>query len=273
MHCSIPKGLVHMATEVTGLVLTKDGERHLARCLQSLDFCGRILVVDSESTDRTREIAREQGAEVLVRPWSGPLPQFRYALEQITTEWVVSLDQDEWLSAALREDMQRLFADQQRLASQAGFWCTRRSFYFDRYLAHCGWYPDRLLRVFHKGRMEVRASGPHYSFKPTMATGRLVGDIVHHPYEGLQEHVAKINYYTQEAARSLHARGRKSGMCTALAHGVARFAKIYLLRLGFLDGRAGLVLALHGFFYAFHKYLRVVELELADKRNARDPLS
>lgn len=254
-----------MSTAFTGLVLTKDGERHLERCLQSLDFCRQILVVDSESMDRTREIASAHGAKVLVRPWQGPLPQFRYALEQVATDWVVSLDQDEWLSPELRASLEALALDPGQLDNMAGFWCSRRSFYFDRYLAHCGWYPDRLLRVFHKGRMELRASGPHYSFHPLAATGRLQGDIVHHPYEGLQEHVAKINYYTQEAAQSLHASGRKSGLVKAFGHGVARFAKIYLLRRGFLDGRAGLVLAVHGFFYAFHKYLRVAELEMQKK--------
>jgi len=258
------------ATGVTGLVLTKDGERYLARCLESLQFCSRVLVVDSESTDRTREIAAAMGAEVLVRPWQGPLPQFRYALENIDTDWVVSLDQDEWLSPELGASVRALFDDAARLRDAAGFWCSRRSYYFDRYLQHCGWYPDRLLRVFHKGRMELRASGPHYSFHPLAATDRLHGDIVHHPYSGLQEHVAKINYYTQEAATSLHEEGRKGGLARALGHGVARFAKIYLLRRGFLDGRAGLVLALHGFFYAFHKYLRVAELEARRQKAGRE---
>lgn len=255
---------------VTGLVLTKDGERHLARCLQSLDFCQSVLVVDSESSDSTREIAEALGARVLVRPWQGPLPQFRFALEQVQTSWVLSLDQDEWLSSELRASILELFGDGRQLESAAGFWCTRRSYYFDRYLKHCGWYPDRLLRVFHKERMELRASGPHYSFHPLAATEKLQGDIVHHPYAGLQEHVAKINYYTQEAARSLHEKGRRSGLFVALGHGLARFAKIYLLRRGFLDGQAGFVLAVHGFFYAFHKYLRVQELARSEKQEHKE---
>lgn len=267
-----------MPLGVSGLVLTKDGERWLERCLRSLDFCDQVLVVDSESTDRTREIAVDLGATVLVRPWQGPLPQFRYALEQVPTDWVVSLDQDEWLSPELDEAVRALFREprpmeslesRESLETLAGFWCSRRSFYFDRYLSHSGWYPDRLLRVFHKGRMELHASGPHYSFRPQGPTGRLQGDIMHHPYAGLHEHVAKINYYTQEAAQSLHEAGRKSDLLVALGHGLARFAKIYLLRRGFLDGRAGLVLAIHGFFYAFHKYLRVAELELEEERGAK----
>lgn len=248
---------------VTGLVLTKDGERWLERCLKSLDFCDRVVVVDSESSDRTREIAQEMGADVLVRPWPGPVAQFRYALEQVGDSWVVSLDQDEWLSPELRREMEILFGDAAQLEGKAGFTCPRRSFYYDRYLKHCGWYPDRLLRVFHTQRMEVTASGPHYSFHPKGPTGVLSGDIVHRPYAGLQEHVAKINYYTQEAAISLQHDGRKGGVARGIAHGMARFAKIYLLRAGFLDGRAGLLLALHGFFYALHKYVRVAEFDMS----------
>ncbi len=254
-----------MAHTMTGLVLTKDGGKWLGRCLQSLRMCDELLVVDSESTDATREIAEANGARVLVRPWEGPLPQFRYALEQVGTDWVVSLDQDEWLSPELQEDIEALLAEPGRLADAAGFLCNRRSFYFDRYLRHSGWYPDRLLRVFHKGRMEVRASGPHYSFHALGLVGRLSGDIVHHPYADLSEHVAKMNYYCQEAARDLRDKGVRSGLGKALAHGLARFFKIYCLRLGFLDGRAGAILALHGFFYAFHKYVRVAEYELEQR--------
>ncbi len=256
-----------MSARVTGLVLTKDGEMWLERCLRSLSMCDELLVVDSESTDATRDIAEANGAKVLVRPWEGPLPQFRYALEQVRTEWIVSLDQDEWLSPELSGDLEDLFRHPERLEGVAGFYCNRRSFYYDRYLRHCGWYPDRLLRVFNKQRMEVRASGPHYSFHPSMRTGRLHGDIVHRPYSGLHEHVAKMNYYCQEAAKDLRGKGKKSGLGKALAHGLARFFKIYVLRLGFLDGRAGAILALHGFFYAFHKYVRVAEYDLVENKD------
>lgn len=250
-----------MTLGLCAVVLTKDGERHLARCLESLSFCDEILVVDSQSTDATREIATAHGARVLVHPWEGPLPQFRFALAEAAMDWVLSLDQDEWLSPELAAEVQALFR-QGAPQSLAGFTCPRRSWYFDRYLKHSGWYPDRLLRLFHRQRMEVRASGPHYSFHALGPVGAFSGDIVHHPYAGLQEHLNKLNYYTQEAACSLHEKGRRAGLATALGHGLARFVKIYLLRRGFLDGRAGLILALHGFFYAFHKYIRVTELDL-----------
>lgn len=254
-------------TAVTGLVLTFNGERYLDRCLESLAFCDHVLVVDSQSTDRTREIAEELGAELIVRPWPGPVEQFRFALARIETPYVVSLDQDEWLTPELSRSIQAMLDNSTDLA---GFWCNRRSFYFDRYLRHSGWYPDRLLRVFDPKRMEVHASGPHYAFRPTGATERLAGDIVHHPYENLAEHLQKINYYTQEAAQSLRKEGKRAGLASALGHGLARFAKVYLVKLGFLDGKAGFILALHAFFYGFQKYIRVAELETRERLEQRN---
>ncbi|BDV00615.1 glycosyl transferase family 2 [Thermodesulfomicrobium sp. WS] len=244
---------------ITGLVLTKDGERHLEACLCSLAFCDEILVVDSESTDRTRDIAAACGARVLVRHWTGPADQFRFAFAEIHTPWVVSLDQDEILSPALQASIQAALADP---GDAVAFLCPRASFYFDRFLRHSGWYPDLLPRVFLLEKTEVHVSPPHYGFRPHGPTRRLAGDILHYPYANLAQHVEKMNAYTQIAAQDLVRQGKHPSVLTALAHGLARFAKIYVLRAGFLDGRAGFVLAINGFFYAFHKYLRATELAL-----------
>ncbi|MGE4554052.1 MAG: glycosyltransferase family 2 protein [Desulfovibrionaceae bacterium] len=242
---------------VTGLVLTKDGDRLLGRCLESLSWCDELLVVDSESTDRTQDIAREHGARLFVRPWPGPVEQFRFALGEVQTEWVVSLDQDELLTdeltAGVRAGLESAPAD------LAGFWVKRRSFYFNRFMKHSGWYPDRLLRVFRAGRMQVTASGAHYHFEPQGPTRRIEADIVHYPYRNFEEHLAKINSYAQQAADEMKAQGRRGGLIQAVAHAKLRFFKLYILKLGMLDGRAGLINALAGAYYAFQKYIRVEE--------------
>jgi glycosyltransferase involved in cell wall biosynthesis len=256
-----------MIETLSGLVLTRNGERLLESCLRSMEFCKEVLVVDSESDDRTRDIATACGARVLVRGWEGPQPQFRFGFEHIATDWVLSLDQDECASPELRDSIVRLFAEPPP-RDMAGYYCSRKSFYFDRFLRHSGWYPDRLLRLFRRAAMDVRTSGPHYSFHSLGPTGRLPGDIIHYPYLNLREHVEKINYYTQVSADELHAQGVRPGVGRAFAHGFARFAKLYLFKRGFLDGRAGLILAVHGFFYAFHKYLRAAELDIQARSNS-----
>ena len=245
-----------MHETVTGLVLTYNGERLLEKCLKSLDFCDELLVVDSESTDATREIAERCGARVIVRPWPGPVDQFRFALGEIRTTWVISLDQDEYLTDELRTNIQARLPKKERVA---GYYVPRSSFYFNRFMKHSGWYPDYLFRVFRSGKMEVSASGAHYHFTPLGETIKLSGDILHYPYESFRQHMDKINYYAEEGAAALRAKGRSGGVVKALLHAKMRFIKLYLLKLGFLDGTAGLCNALAGAYYTFQKYIRVEE--------------
>lgn len=241
----------------TGLVLTLNGAGRLEACLKSLDFCRELLVVDSGSTDETAEIAEACGARVRVNPWEGPARQFAFAFRQVSTPWVVSLDQDEELSPELRTSIMAALDDP---GEHSAFLCPRTSFYFDRFLRHSGWYPDLLPRVFRLDSTKVHVSGPHYGFRPEGTTARLSGDILHHPYEDMRQHVEKMNYYTQVAAEEMHGRGKKSGLGAAFGHGLARFLKIYVFRRGFLDGRAGFALAVNSFFYAFQKYARLAEM-------------
>lgn len=250
-----------MANPVTGVILTYNGQKWLAKTLASLDFCDEILVVDSGSTDETLAIAENAGARILHRDWEGTIPQFRFAFTQVATPWIVTLDQDEFLSPELAASVR---AALDAPGDAAGFFCPRRSWYLDRYIRHGGWYPDLLLRVFRLDGVELRGTLPHEEFHPAGPTRTLSGDIVHHPYEDLAEHLDKINAYTSTAARELAARGRSAGVATALGHAAGKFLKQYLLKQGFRDGRAGLVLAVHSFIYAFQKYAKLMELGRRD---------
>jgi len=252
-----------MAPHTVGIILTFNGERLLGRCLASLNFCDQLIVIDSHSTDSTLDIARAAGAVVLTRRWEGHGPQYRFALDHVRSlapkvDWVVSLDQDEYLSDALRESIVAALADP---GDAAGFLIPRSSFYYDRFLRHSGWYPDYLFRVFRPGRIEMSVSGAHTSFRPLGPAPKLVGDIIHYPYRNFREQLDKMNSYAQQGADSLKAKGRRGGVCAGVAHGAARFFKLYLLKLGVLDGRAGFINAVHGAFYAFLKHLRAGETE------------
>jgi glycosyltransferase involved in cell wall biosynthesis len=248
-----------MPVEATGLVLTFNGEKWLDRTLSSLGFCSHLLVVDSGSSDTTLDIAGRHGAEILQRDWEGTIPQFRFAFERVKTRWVVTLDQDEWLSEELKPNLAAALSEP---GENVGFWCSRLSYYYDRYIRHGGWYPDLLLRAFRLDGMELAGTLPHEEFRPLGPARRLSGDIIHHPYADLDEHVAKINSYTSVAARELAARGKRSGAAKAVARGVWKFLRVYLLKRGFMDGRAGFVLAVHSFLYAFLKYLKLAEMDV-----------
>lgn len=253
-----------MAPHIVGLILTYNGERLLERCLASLSLCDTLIVVDSCSTDATVAIAEAAGAAVLTRAWEGPGPQFRFALEHIRAmrpkvDWVVSLDQDEYLTDELAASIRTALAESSAVVDAAGFLTSRSSFYFDRFMKHSGWYPDYLFRVFRPDAMEVHVSGAHYGFRPLGPTRTLAGDIIHYPYRNFREHLDKVNSYAQQGADSIKAKGRRGGVFQGVVHGVARFFKLYLLKLGVLDGRAGFINAVHGSFYAFLKYVRAAE--------------
>lgn len=250
-----------MAERITGVVLTFNGEKWLEKTLASLDFCDALLVVDSGSTDGTLAIAEAAGATVLHRDWEGTIPQFRFAFTHVETPWIITLDQDEFLSPELKASVLAALAAP---ADAGGFFCPRRSWYLDRFIRHSGWYPDLLLRVFRLDKVEIRGMLPHEEFHPTGPTTRLTGDIVHYPYENLAEHLDKINAYTNAAAREMAAKGKRAGVGKALAHAAGKFLKQYLLKQGFRDGRAGLVLAVHSFIYAFQKYMKLAELNRGD---------
>lgn len=252
-----------MREPITAVILTFNGETWLSKTLESLSFCDEILVVDSGSTDSTLQIAQEHSAKILHRDWEGTIPQFRFAFEHVTTPWIITLDQDEFLSPELKDSV---CAALDAPKGHGGFFCPRRSWYLDRFVMHSGWYPDRLLRVFRLDSVEIRGMLPHEEFHPTGSTEVLRGDIIHYPYRDLAEHLDKINSYTSLAAREMHAKGRKAGVGTAFSHAIGKFLKQYLLKQGFRDGKAGFVLAIHSFLYAFQKYMKLVELKRSEKR-------
>ncbi|MCG8529276.1 MAG: glycosyltransferase family 2 protein [Desulfovibrionales bacterium] len=241
---------------ITGLILTYNGARLLDKCLASLSFCDNVLIVDSYSSDSTLEIADKHGATVIQNKWEGFKKQFEFGLRHIESDWVISLDQDEICSDTLRTCIQKELAS---ATDVVAFMPCRKNWYYDRFMKHSGWYPDRLIRIFKPAQLTVTQSGSHESFKALGKTKNIDADILHYPYESFAHHLEKINLYAQEGADDLKAKGKKGGLATALCHAFARFAKIYIIKLGMLDGKAGFINAMHGFFYVFLKYTRINE--------------
>lgn len=251
---------------ITGLVLTRDGERLIGKCLASLAFCDAILVVDSGSADNTLAIAREAGAEIIENPWPGFAAQFTFAARHIKTDWFFILDQDECcspeLGQAILQHVKNAFrADNDLAPPLTGFSVSRRSWYFDRFMMHGGWYPDRILRVFRAGHVTF-SQDAHIHYHPHGETEHIAsGEIIHYPYTGFFHQFAKLNVYAEQGAEALRAAGKKGGILRGTGHAFARFFRIYIVKAGFLDGRAGFLAAAHGAFYAFSKYVRVLDAD------------
>ena len=245
---------------LTALIITLNGERLLDKCLESLSFCDRILIVDSFSSDRTEEIARARGAIFIQNKWPGNAKQIRYGIDWLAanapTDWVLMLDCDEIISPELKADILAALASP---GDKTAFSMPRRTWYFDRFLKHGGCYPDRLFRLFLPDAIRIDNNGAHQKFVPAGPYGELSGDMLHYTYCSFQNQLEKLNDYAERGARDLEARGRKGGVLVGLLHGTWRFIDMYIRKLGLLDGRAGFLMAAHTSFYTFLKYVRIHE--------------
>jgi (heptosyl)LPS beta-1,4-glucosyltransferase len=210
------------------------------------------VVVDSESTDGTADLARAHGAKVYVRPFPGYAAQRTFGDEQATGDWVLHLDADERVTPELREKIQSLLSSKDETTS--AFTVRRRNSYLGRWLKHSGWYPDRQLRLYRRGSGRWRGDYVHESFQPDGTVGRLDADLLHFSVASLAEHHARMNRYTDLAAAQLLQKGAKIPAWRVWLLPPLTFLKVFLLKLGFLDGFPGFCVAWFAAHYVFLKY-------------------
>ncbi|MEZ6185435.1 MAG: glycosyltransferase family 2 protein [Planctomycetota bacterium] len=252
---------------ISACVIAFNEEAKLAACLESVAFCAELIVVDSHSTDRTREIAVERGARVIERDWPGHIEQKNFAIEQATQPWVLCLDADERVLPELRQAIEREFAD----GPQAdGYLLNRRNMYLGRWIKRCGWYPDRKLRLFKRGQGRWGGINPHdhVGLDEGSREARLAGDLEHLSYDGIADHLKTIDYFSTIAAEEKLSRGQRAVGLQVLLNPPWKFTKMFLLQRGFLDGWRGLIVAMLGAFYVFLRYAKLWELIHVQRREA-----
>jgi glycosyltransferase involved in cell wall biosynthesis len=242
------------AVFITGTIITHNEESRIAEAVASLSCCDEVLVVDSGSTDRTREIAERCGARVLVREWDGYSRQKNFAAAEAQHDWILSIDSDERLSAELAAEI----AQWKRSARGSGGSMPRRVFYLGAWIRHSGWYPDRKLRLY--DRRQGRWSGDfvHEALDVVGAITAFKGDLLHFPYRNWQDHVRRIDRYTELAAKAARAAGKRGSMLRLLLAPAATFLKAFVIRAGFLDGWRGVLIAVAGARYVFQRELRIL---------------
>ena len=244
---------------VSAYIITRNEERNIARAIESVRWMDEVVVLDSGSTDRTVEIAERLGAKVWVEPFRGFVEQKNRAMELCGCDWLFNLDADEEATPELRESI----LDVIRSAGDAGpslYVVNRRTRYLDRWIRHCGWYPEYRERLSRKGAARWEGEMLHERLAGENRSGRLAGELLHRPYPGMDEHVRKILCYADLWARRERARGRKARTIDLVTRPAARFLKMYVLRAGFLDGAPGFVVSVMGAWYAFMKYAKLHEL-------------
>jgi glycosyltransferase involved in cell wall biosynthesis len=246
-------------------VITLDEEARLGPCLESVGWADEIVVVDSGSSDRTVEVARAFTDRVLVHPFRGYGAQKNVALDHCRGEWVLSVDADERVPAALRDEIARTLAGG---PAEAGFEIARRNLFAGAWLRHGGLFPDYQMRLLRRGRVRFRERLVHESVEVAGPTGRLRTPLVHESYRGVADFVDRANRYSDLAARDLAAQGRGGSLGDLLVRPLWRFLSMYVLRLGFLDGRAGLVVATLYAYYVFLRAAKARELAPAARRGS-----
>jgi len=242
-------------------VITLDEERNLARCLRSVAWADERLVVDCGSRDRTLEIARQHGATVHVRPWSGLVAQRNLALDLARHEWVLTLDADEWLDAEAAAAVRRAL----EAPGNAAFALRRRSA-FSGALLRWAWGADWQLRLFRRDRGRFAGDRVHEFVRldPGCRARRLPGTLLQLAYPTLGAHLRKLDRYTDLAAAGLAARGRRFSAWRLVLSPPAAFVKVLILRRGVLDGVRGWLVAAGSAYYTLLKYGKLWELQRAE---------
>jgi len=249
--------------KITAAIITFNEAENIREACESVDWVDEIVVVDSESTDNTREIAAECGARVITRPWPGFAQQKQFAGDQGVNEWILSIDADERVSPELKAEilaLGKLLPEQ--LAD--GYRIPRRSFYMGRWIRGGGWYPDHQLRLFNKKLAHWEGAYIHESVKMAAdaRVGRLNSDLIHYPVRTVAYHHRMIGErYAPLGARQMFEAGRRTSSLKIATAGPAAFLRSFVLKGGFRDGVAGFSIARFAAHHAFLKHLLLWEMQ------------
>jgi len=242
---------------VSAVVICWNEEADIAECLESVKWCDEIVVVDSESTDRTVEIARRYTDRVIVRPWPGFVAQKNFALEQATGDWILSVDADERCTPGLPDEIKAALAG--AADDVGGFSMKRHVWYMGRWINHGGWYPDRKVRLVRRGRARWTGTDPHDKLEADGRVEKLKGELVHFTYRDLNHQLQTMRNFSDVAAAEWVKAGKKFCLFKAIFHPPLKFLECYVWKLGFLDGWPGFVIAAASAFYVRMKYVKLWE--------------
>ena len=240
-------------------IITYNEESNIRRMLESVKWTDEIVVVDSGSTDRTVEICRSYTDKVFHQDWLGFAKQKNLAIDKTSGDWVLSLDADEPIEPGLADEIRTILSSPHPFE---GYYLPRKTFFLGKQIRHGGWYPDYNLRLFRKGKGRFEERAVHEAVKVQGSVGKTRHALEHFAYPDLASYLSSINKYSSLSVDVMGEKGI-SGFKTSWIHILMRpvltFVLKYFLRLGFLDGKHGLVLNLFHSYYVFAKYAKAWE--------------
>lgn len=245
------------AMRLSAIIITKNEAEVISECIESVQFCDEVVIVDSGSEDETVRIARSMGARVVERGWPGFGPQKEFARNLANGEWVLSIDADERISDALRKEIEAAIA----APNFAAFDMPRLSTFCGRPMRHSGWSPDRILRLFRRDHAHFSDDLVHERVVYDGDMGHLNGVIEHHPIRKLDDAIRRMETYSSLGARKLIDKGRRVSFASGFAHGGFAFLSTYCLKRGVLDGPEGFLNAVIHSQTVFWKYMKAWQLQ------------
>ncbi len=251
-----------MKQKITACIITKNEEAKIRRCLKSLVWCDEIIVVDSFSSDRTVEIAREFSSRVFEREWAGYAAQKQFAWDQASNEWVFWVDADEEVSDALRDEIIRRFESG---SLPDGFEMPRMVHYLGQWIRHGNWYPDVKLRLFRRSAVRVSGRRIHEKAEVDGATERLKNLLFHYTYDSIADQLDTIIRFSKLSAEEKFSSGKRCRWTDLFFRPASIFIRGYFIKQGFLDGMRGMVIAIMNAVDTALKYACLYEMQTAGK--------
>lgn len=245
--------------KISACVTAGNEEDKIATCLKSLAWCDEVVVVDSYSKDRTFEISKQYATKVVQHPWEGYIAQKNYIRGLASHPWILFVDADEVVSDDLREEIEAEF--ERGPGETVGYSFPRMVHYLGKWIRHGEWYPDRKLRLFRKDRGHSAGQEPHDRVVVEGPVKALKSPLYHFTYDDMKDHIDTLNRFSGISAHEKHAAGMKFRMSDLMFRPTWRFFKSYFLKRGFLDGKAGFVIAGMSAFGVFVKYAKLMELQ------------
>ncbi len=251
---------------LSAVIITRNEESNIKRCMQSLQIADEIIVIDSGSTDKTIEIAESMGALVYPKEWEGYGPAKKEGVKRASGKWIISLDADEELSPDLANEIRGKVLLETGIS---GYYIKRKTNFLGRWIKHCGWYPDYLLRLFKKSDGNFNDSVVHEKVVLNGQTGRLKSEILHYSYNSIEQYFDKFATYTTIGARQAFDNNKKAGWFHITLKPPVAFIKHYIIKLGLMDGLEGFIISALSAMAVMVKYSKLRHLYKDEKSGAK----
>ncbi|HEY7790867.1 MAG TPA: glycosyltransferase family 2 protein [Vicinamibacterales bacterium] len=253
---------------LTVTIIARNEAADIEAAIASVAWADEILVIDSDSTDATAALAARSGAHVTVRTWPGYVAQKNFAAAQASHDWILSLDADERVTPELADEIRALL---NATPTHAAYFIPRVTWHLGRWIRSTDWYPDYQLRLYDRRTAEWAGRYVHEGVQVRGSVGRLRHELQHFAYRDIADHLETLDRYTTLAARQMHEDGRRVGFVGLVAHPAFAFFRNYILKTGFRQGTAGLVISAMNAHYVFLKFAKLWEMDQTSEPGPRTP--